>query len=296
MRLSGLHLLLTLRCIYECDHCFVWGSPQKSATMTLEMIRKIIRQGKELDGCRWIYFEGGEPFLYYAALVEGVREAAAAGFQVGVVSNGYWATSLEDARESLRPFEGLVEDLTVSSDLFHGSQMVSPQSRFVRQACEELKVPFNMISVCSPLDPQEPDTCGEGIDPSTVRFRGRAAEKLVSMDKGEESEQYRECPYEELGQPDRVHIDPYGNLHVCQGIVIGNLLEKPLAEISGEYDPAKHPIVGPVLEGGPHELARRSGLTSEGRFNDACHLCYQTRKQLLSRHPRELGPSEMYGL
>ena len=31
MKLSGLHFLLTYRCVYECDHCFVWGSPASRA-------------------------------------------------------------------------------------------------------------------------------------------------------------------------------------------------------------------------------------------------------------------------
>ena len=34
MKLSGLHLLLTCQCTFECDHCFVWGSPWQSGVMT----------------------------------------------------------------------------------------------------------------------------------------------------------------------------------------------------------------------------------------------------------------------
>ncbi|MFQ6004291.1 MAG: hypothetical protein ACE5OQ_02215, partial [Woeseia sp.] len=36
--LSGLHLLLTYACNYQCDHCFVWGGPWQSGTMTLATI------------------------------------------------------------------------------------------------------------------------------------------------------------------------------------------------------------------------------------------------------------------
>ena len=38
MKLSGLHLLLTYQCTFECDHCFVWGSPWQTGTLTLEQI------------------------------------------------------------------------------------------------------------------------------------------------------------------------------------------------------------------------------------------------------------------
>ena len=88
MKLSGLHLLLTYQCNLECDHCFVWGSPWQSGTMTLRTVRHILQQAKDLGTVKWFYFEGGEPFLYYAVLVKGVQEAASLGFQVGIVSNG----------------------------------------------------------------------------------------------------------------------------------------------------------------------------------------------------------------
>jgi pyruvate-formate lyase-activating enzyme len=55
-----------------------------------------------------IYFEGGEPFLYHPMLVAGVRLVTAAGFEAGIVSNAYWGTSVEDAREWLRPLVGPV--------------------------------------------------------------------------------------------------------------------------------------------------------------------------------------------
>ena len=41
MKLDGLHILLTYQCIYECDHCFVWGSPRQTGTLTLEQIEKM---------------------------------------------------------------------------------------------------------------------------------------------------------------------------------------------------------------------------------------------------------------
>jgi len=119
MKLSGLHLLLTYQCNLECDHCFVWGSPWQNATMTLHIVREILNQGKDLGTVKWIYFEGGEPFLYYAVLVKGIQEAAQMDFRVGIVSNGYWATDENDAVECLKPLAGLVQDLSVSSHLYH---------------------------------------------------------------------------------------------------------------------------------------------------------------------------------
>lgn len=64
----------------------------------------------------------GEPFLFYATLMYGVRSAAAMGFQVGIVSNAYGATSKRDARELLRPLAGLEDDLSLSEDAYHRTE------------------------------------------------------------------------------------------------------------------------------------------------------------------------------
>ena len=79
MNINGLHLLLTYQCNFECDHCFVWGGPDQYGTMTLECIRKILRQARDVGTVEWIYFEGGEAFLYYAVLQRGGELAAEAG-------------------------------------------------------------------------------------------------------------------------------------------------------------------------------------------------------------------------
>ncbi|UCH71080.1 MAG: radical SAM protein, partial [Candidatus Bathyarchaeota archaeon] len=65
MNLKGVHLLLTYRCDAECDHCFVWGSPFQDGTMTIQNLKEIFRQGKSLKTVKSIFFEGGEPLLYY---------------------------------------------------------------------------------------------------------------------------------------------------------------------------------------------------------------------------------------
>ncbi len=70
------------------------------------------------------------------------------------------------------------------------------------------------------------------------------------------------CPHEELADPERVHVDAYGNVQVCQGISIGNMWKTPLSELLRDYDAARHPIVGPLLKGGPARLVERFGLKS----------------------------------
>ena len=71
------------------------------------------------------------------------------------------------------------------------------------------------------------------------------------------------CPHEDLREPGRVHLDPLGNVHICQGVVIGNLFETPLKEICENYDADAHPICGPLLAGGPAALVTEYNLPHE---------------------------------
>ena len=294
--ITGLHLLLTYECNYECDHCFVWGGPSQTGTMSLETIEHILGEARALGSIEWIYFEGGEPFLYYDTLVSGVRRARESGFRVGIVTNAYWATSEAEAEKQLQPFAGHVEDLSISSDAYHGSRDGVNCPDIAREVARRLGMPVDFISVA---EPEATDVAGAAgklpAGESAVLFRGRAAEKLAFRVAASPWEKFDRCPWEDLRAPGRVHVDPFGYLHVCQGICIGNLLQRPLPEIMRDYDPDEHPIVGPLLAGGPAEVVRRYDLPHEEGYADHCHLCYSARRQLRDRFPEVLAPDQMYG-
>jgi len=288
--LSGLHLLLTYQCTFECDHCFVWSGPFQTGTMTLDTVDHILAEAVRLGTIEWIYFEGGEAFLYYAILRSGVLRAKAQGFKVGIVTNAYWANSEVDALEWLRPIAGSIDDLSISSDSYHGKSDSCRNPEIARTAARQLDIPVDFISIA---EPEATGVLPPGESP--VLYRGRAAELLASRVPPTPWQQFTTCPWEDLRNPQRVHVDPFGHLHICQGISIGNLLERPLAEILAGFRPDEHPIVGPLLDGGPAEIVRRYNLAHEDGYADHCHLCYASRRSLRSRFPDELAPDQMYG-
>lgn len=294
MKLDGLHILLTYQCTYECDHCFVWGSPRQTGTLTFEQIKQILEQAKEA-GVTSIYFEGGEPFLFYAILVKAVRTAADMGFSVGIVSNAYWANSIADAEEWLRPFVGRLADFTVSSDLFHCEEVLGERPQNAIVAAKWLGIPTGMISVAQP-DMAAKQTQGQIDDESAVMYRGRAVEKLALRVTGHPWETFDSCSHEDLREPGRVHLDPLGNIHVCQGISIGNVFEAPLREICESYKADEHPICALLLSGGPAALVSEYTLPHASHYADACHLCYEARTSLRARFPQYLNPDQMYGV
>lgn len=297
MRLTGLHLLLTYECNFECDHCFVWSSPQQRGTLTLGQIDDILRQAVEVGTIEWIYFEGGEPFLYHAILRHGVRRARELGFKVGLVSNAYWATSEADAAEWLRDLAGSLDDLSLSCDRYHGDETQRAHVEFAGQAARRLGIPTGVIAIAPPDRGGADATIGQLPEgESRIMYRGRAAATLAPRVPGDPWTWFDACPCEDLREPGRVHVDPFGYVHLCQGISIGNLFHTPLREICAHYDPASHPVAGPLLEGGPAELARRYRVSHAARYADACHLCDFVRRALRARFPEVLTPDPMYGV
>jgi hypothetical protein len=296
MELNGIHLLLTYQCTFECDHCFVWGSPFQTGTMTLNNLRTIFNQAKEVSAIEWIYFEGGEPFLYYQVMLAGIKLANEFGYKVGIVTNSYWATSEEDALLWLSPLAGMVQDLTISSDLFHFSEKISQQSKFVTKAADKLNIPLGVICI------EQPDILSissKGQIPSessSVMYRGRAADKLTHNALFQSANNFTDCPHENLRNPGRVHIDPFGNMHICQGISIGNIFSLSISEVCNNHNPDTHPIISPLLNGGPVQLADQYNIPHQDTYADACHMCYEVRKSLRGVFPDTLLPDQMFGV
>jgi len=295
--LTGVHFLLTYKCTYECDHCFVYSSPSADGVFTLEMMTAALKQMTEISSVDTAYFEGGEPFLYYPLLLESLRLAKRMGFQVGVVTNGYWATSAEDAKLWIKPLAKIgIAALSISDDPFHSDDGEENPARYALQAAREMGIPCDSICIEAPKLINDRKWKGEPVVGGDVLFKGRAVDKLAVDLPRRHHSIFDECPHEDLKDPGRVHLDPFGFVHLCQGLVIGNINETPLREIFARYEPSSHPIIGPLIKGGPAELAREFGFDASPGFIDHCHLCFEIRRTLIARYPQYLAPKQVYGI
>lgn len=295
--LKGIHFLLTYTCTYECDHCFLFSGPHEKGTFTLHNIEKVLGQAKDLGTIQTIYLEGGEPFLFYPLMLESARLASKMGLKVGFVTNAYWATSESDAELWLKPLKELnISDLSISDDELHGSPNAAENAL---RAAQNLGFASGSICIEKPVtipDQSEHGEKGEPVVGGDVLFKGRAADKLTENLPRISYKSFKECPHEELVSPGRVHVDPYGNVMLCQGLTIGNLFQKPLKQLMDEYESQKHPICGPLLSGGPAALAEKYGVEVEPGYVDACHICFLVRRALLKRFPQYLAPPQVYGI
>ena len=140
------------------------------------------------------------------------------------------------------------------------------------------------------------DGKGQPVTGGDVMFRGRAADCLTDGLPIRPCDNFSECPFEDLKDPSRVHVDAYGHVQICQGISIGNLWETPLSQLMADYRAEEHPVCGPLLRGGPAALARQTEADTAPGYVSECHMCYSVRKSLIERHPQYLAPRQVYGL
>jgi hypothetical protein len=298
MPINELDLLLTYKCNLECDHCFVFSSPDARGVMKIADIREILEEAKKIRSIEWIYIEGGEPVLYYLILLWGLREAKKLGFKTGFITNAYWATSIEDAKEWLKPISEIgISDAIISDDLFHYGKEEENLSKYAFQAAKELGVPASNISIEQPKEYMAgKEWKGKPVTEGAVLFKGRPVEKLVEGLPRRPWHEFDKCLDEDFANQKRVHIDPFGYVHLCQGITMGNMKKTPLHLLFEKFDPYKHPICEPILKGGPAELVRTYDLDHEEGYVDECHLCYSTRLKLRKMFPEILAPDQMYGV
>ena len=296
--LKGVHFLLTYRCDLECDHCFVWGSPKSKGTFTLKQIRNILAEAKKLGTVNYVAIEGGEPFLYYPIMVKAVEEAVNLGFHVEILSNCYWAACPEDAIEWLSPIaEAKDVELGLSSDLYHGETWETEEVKNAVKAANALSMKVGIMAVKYPNAevPCPNEIEGAKVGLGELMYRGRAFSKLTEKVGKKPWREFTKCPYENFANQERIHIDPLGHVHVCQGISIGNAWQKPFSKIIEEYNPYENPILEPLVRGGPVALIEKFGLPHDEVYADACHLCCAARCMLRDKYPDMLVPDQMYG-
>ena len=296
--LTGIHFILTYLCNFECDHCFLYCSPGSKGTFTINQVKDVLSESQKIGTIREVCFEGGEPFLFYPLLRESIRLANNNGFKTATETNTYWATTVEDAELWLRPLKDSgLSTLDVSDDTFHHGDEIANSAKRASSAARKIGLPVNSISINKPeIENDNEPVKGKPVYTGGPKLRGRAIEKLTEGLPERSWENFSECPFEDLRHPKRVHVDSFGNVHLCQGLSMGNMWETPLADLVNAYDPDAHPISGPLLRGGPAQLAREHSIEHEQNYIDACHMCTMMCLKLIDKFPNYIAPRQVYGL
>ncbi|MCC6021074.1 MAG: radical SAM protein [Thermoproteaceae archaeon] len=117
---TALGLLYTYKCNFSCSHCSIGAGPHHSEVLPTEYIEKVIREASEIATIQVIAITGREPTLLPKHLELAIKTAHDYGFTVRLITNAWWAGTLERARASVRKWASLgLEELNVSYDDFH---------------------------------------------------------------------------------------------------------------------------------------------------------------------------------
>jgi hypothetical protein len=181
----------------------------------------------------------------------------------------------------------------LSEDELRFGEVRETPARRALAAAAAVGLPADTLATASPCVQAMP---GELQVSGDVMFRGRAVEKLTGGLPRRPWQSFAEWPHEELGDPSRVHLDPYSNVHLCQGLLVGNIWQTPLERLVPGYAPQVHPIVRPLLRGGPAQLIRAYDVEHEAGYVDACRACYMAHRALLDRFPTLLAPRQVHGI
>ena len=313
-------LLYTYRCTLACKHCLFNCSPARpSLHTTPDDALDYLRQLHATD--RVVHIAGGEAMMFYDDLLGICRAAGQEGIAPHFVeTNATFATSDDLARDRLgRLREAGVLGLLISSDPYHlGLHSPANYERCFRIAVEvfgranvaadELCVEALEHRSCIGRDPAKladytlehpPMLVGRAGEQFSSLFPDRPVEELIdSMWHGGQGS--RDCRQE--FDPDtmwEIHIDPYGNIQTCCGIILGNARLTPLPELMAGGFGGRSRIIDAVRSGGPAallEIARGLGYEPRHGYPQKCGLCWEVRKFLRPHFPDVLGPDEIYTL
>jgi MoaA/NifB/PqqE/SkfB family radical SAM enzyme len=263
-------------------------------------VTRILEQIHLLDSVEWIIFEGGEPFLVYPLLLTSVKHAKQLGFNVGIISNGYFGRSEAAATRYLKPFVALgLDRIYISDDRYHYKNVEKSPARKVIEAAIKLGLPTTRIVIGEYNLPERAPLLENNrliVETLPLMMVGRATERIPINEQFDDWQSSNTCPFKELDNPESIFIDPYGNTQICQGITIGNIWASPLKEIMDQRNIYSHPIYGPLIRNGPKGIIEEYDLSPLSGYIDACHLCYKTRQMLLDRFPEFLSPLQVYNL
>jgi hypothetical protein len=317
--LQGIDLLLTYRCSGECKICTYHCSPGAGGLLDSATAVQALAEAAR-HPLRWVMLFGGEPFLTYSLLLELARASRRlTGASVSVFTNAFWATSPSRALALLKPLvDSGVNRLYLSLDSYH-ADYVSPGKVATAalaagllglEVAVDAKLPpgLSVDDVDDPAVRQTRIIIDEfkrktGLPVAAEPFRGTGRAAGLCGCPAEDLSVCRLPSYlgDSLAAPLGVEIHPGGEVCLCAGLSLGNLESRSLGDILSSYDPDRHPVIGPLLRGGPGallEMAVDRGRLEPGVLSSPmtrCRACYVARAALQCEFPEVLQPSHCYG-
>jgi pyruvate-formate lyase-activating enzyme len=313
-------VVYTYRCTIACRHCGFGGKQncpdiRMDRGQLLEALRLLHETG------RVVHIAGGEPMLYWDALVADLAVAMQQGLAPHFLeTNCSWATTdavVTGRLEKLRQL-GLV-GILISADPFHQAHV--PPERFlrVRRIAREL---LSSENVWSPDVPdariqeyariardedllrqhvrEHPPMMVGSAHATLRRFLDAYPVEQVPLKHGwQETYATRECaPEFDRRTMWEIHVDPYGNIQTNCGVVLGNVADSSVEQVLRKGPAEANWATRILSREGPFGLLEMAeanhGLRPPAEVVSKCDLCYQVRRFLREPFPEVFGPAELY--
>lgn len=308
--ISGITWILSYRCNLNCQHCF-FDVDGPLNVLDSGLAQQALASLDQPGPLAWQHVSGGEPLLFEEELHRLLEVIRASGSKtVGIATNGFWGDSKKRAQQTVEQLKRRgVNGVCLSADSYH-QQHVSPDHirTVADQVFEQGLGKHSFVVCCYPAEEEQPSE-GEpyalSFAPIPIRKIGKGSSPATGAGPGSE----REIPNSPcrnlcccLGEtspfePQMVWIDPYGNVMICYGLIVGNLHSESLGDILRNYSIRQSPLLEALAEEGPvglYHLALSRGRQPEGPFADECDLCWKSRHALREDFTSMLGPDECY--
>jgi len=315
-------LMLTDWCNASCACCYAGCGPDGRAWMTRDQALGIWRDLIDASphGCR-VHLTGGEVFARFDDLLDLCRAARSEGLGPleAVETNGYWAEDADTVTRRLSALDAAgMGRLTVSTDPYHQQFVPMRRVRLLVEIAEQVLGPARVrvrwrdwLSDGYDLTELDGDQAAGVLAAWAAKGRdrltGRAADGLDGEMVLKDASEYDDNPCKErILRGRHVHVSPTGDIWpaTCIGIVVGNALDRSIAEIWADLDAGfdRMDVIGPLSVRGPVgllEAALRHGfaLRAEG-YAGKCQLCFHLRRHLqtVGAGGGALGPATVYAV
>lgn len=311
-------LLFTYKCTIACKHCLFNCSPAKPSVHTsLSDAVEYLHQLHATD--RVIHIAGGEAMMFYPQLLEICRVANKEGVAPHFIeTNASFAINDDVTRDRLLELKDAgVQGLLISSDPYHqqfytpdrylrcfktavnvfGRRNVAGADLSVEQMNDLCAISKDTVKLKEFTCAHPPMLVGRAGDALSVYFEDKPVDDLLDV-MWHGGEGCIDCRQE--FDPEtmwEIHIDPYGNIQTCCGIIVGDAKQTPLPELMESGFLGRSPIVDAVYHGGPKallDLAVSYGYEPRSGYPQKCGLCWEVRLFLRQFFLDAIGPDEIY--
>lgn len=317
--ITGITWITTYNCNISCKHCF-FETQAKKKYMQPDLVDRVFQDFTPAKQMFWQHLSGGEIFLKPDIVIEILKRIQKYFHKnIGISTNGFWATDEEKTKSVVQKLVlNGVNGIAISADYYHQQFIPLEGPKNLARITKSEGIQTHSYIMGARLSEEVENAEKINIESQRIALEveqnlnipfAYALERSIGKGSRINLPKNKNIPSGKctelntcLGNrspfnPAMVWIDPYGNVMICYGIIIGNVYKQSFREILECYDTKTFPLIHELAQNGPRALYNfvlKHHFSIKSAFFDECDLCYQSRKVLRTYYPELFGPDECY--